>query len=294
MLLAPRLVGTTRRTLLRAWERVSHAIGAYSERYYFEDFVRVYPDGIAFNRLGLKRAASKFQLNNFLNHRKFYLFAAQFARGRMVADIGCGSGYGCAILHAAGASSVVGADLSKHAVAFAQEHYGAVADFSIQGITCLGSYPNGAFEAVVSSEVLEHVKDYGAEELALAELKRIACAGAVVVIGTPNSELLSDHGFSYEEIDGLVRRHFTHYCIFENALVPFGESKAAWRQRVANRQTGVVVTQAINLRETALSAGDEPEIKVGIPPGLYPLGELQIDTRLLHNTHSWIVVAIRD
>jgi SAM-dependent methyltransferase len=280
-----------RRATLGAWHLLTHAIGLVSGRFYFEDFVRVYPDGLVFNRLGVRKQATQFQLNNYVNHRKFYQFAAQFARGRVVADIGCGSGYGCAILKAAGASRVAGADLSRHAIGFARRHYASDAEFSVQGTTDLRLYPDSTFDLVVSSEVLEHVKEYDKEDAAVRELKRIARSSAVVVIGTPNSEVLGDHGFSFEEIDSLMTRHFTRYCIFENALIPSSEAERLWSARLASGRTGVVVSESIDLAETALVPGDVPRVKSGSQAGTYALDNLTIDTTLLHNTHSWIAVA---
>jgi 2-polyprenyl-3-methyl-5-hydroxy-6-metoxy-1,4-benzoquinol methylase len=272
---------------------LTHLWGRLSGRYYFEDFVRVYPDGVRFNRHGVRKPTSPHDLKNFLNHAKFYAFAAQFVRGAAVADIGCGSGYGCAILKNAGAARISGADASEKAIAFAQEHYGTLAEFSVQGITNLKLYAEGMFDVAISSEVLEHVKEYRKEDEAVREVKRVTRPGGVILFGTPNLELSVDHGFSFEEIDSLMRRHFTQYCLFENALLPFGPSRVLWEQRLAAGRTGVIVTQAINLAETVLPDGATPELKGGIAAGIYRLGSLEIDTRLLHNTHSWAVVAMK-
>ena len=280
--------------LVRSWNTLTHLWGSLSGRYYFEDFVRVYPDGTHFNRLGLSGPASRNEINNFLNHQKFYSFAAQFARAATVADIGCGSGYGCALLKNAGATSVHGADVSKHAVRFAREHYGRFAEFSMQSITDLALYRDDLFDLAVSSEVLEHIKEYGKEDTAVHEVKRIIKPGGIVVFGTPNSELLGDHGFSFDEIDSLMRRHFTHYCIFENALVPYGRAREVWVRRLAERRTGIVVTQPIKLNETVLPEGVTPELKRGIPAGVHAVWGVEVDTRLLHNTHSWAIVAVKD
>jgi SAM-dependent methyltransferase len=280
----------------KARNALAHLWGRVSGKYYVEDFVRVYPDGLCFTHRGpLPVPASREQINNFLNHRKFYAFAAQFARDVPVADIGCGSGYGSALLKdTGGAARVCGADVSRHAVRFAREHYGTLAEFSVQGITRLARYADGQFGLVVSSEVLEHIKEYHKEAEALEEIKRIARPGGVIVIGTPNCELLGDHGFSFDEIDGLLRRHFTHYRIFENALVPPGASRQLWQRRLAEGRTGVIVTQEINLEETVLAEGVTPELKKGIPAGFYSVGPVKVDTRRLHNTHSWAIVAIKD
>jgi 2-polyprenyl-3-methyl-5-hydroxy-6-metoxy-1,4-benzoquinol methylase len=277
--------------VLRILDRLTHILGRVSGRYYFEDFVRVYPDGICINRLGRRRPASSNDVKNFLNHRKFYNFAAQFAGGAIVADIGCGSGYGCAQLKQAGARRVRGSDASKSAIRFARQHYGDVAEFSIQGITDMHLFSDRQFDLVVCSEVLEHIKEYGKEHQALTEIRRITRPDGLVVLGTPNSEMLGDHGFSFHEINTLIREHFSQYCIFENALVPIGSFKAEWDRRSAEGQTGVIVSQAIDLAETVLPDDGVVEIKAGIPAGVYQLGDLAIDISRLHNTHSWAIVA---
>jgi 2-polyprenyl-3-methyl-5-hydroxy-6-metoxy-1,4-benzoquinol methylase len=280
--------------LMKSYNVITHLWGWISRKYYFEDFVRVYPDGIRFNRLGLRRSSSSDHLKNFMNHEKFYIFAAQFVRDLTVADIGCGSGYGCAILKKAGAAQVFGADVSKNAIHFAEKHYGESAEFSVQSITKLSLYPDESCDLVISSEVLEHIKEYGKEDEAVKEVIRITRPGGVIIFGTPNGELAPEHGFSFDEIKGLMGKHFKHYCLFENALVPFGPSRQIWEHRLKAGRIGVIVTEAINLTETVLPDGVTPELKVGMPAGIHRVGTLNVDTNLLHNTHSWVVVAIRE
>ena len=273
---------------------IAHLRGRLSGTYYAEDFVRVYPDGTVYDRDGKPGSASQNDINNYLNHRKFYLFVAQFVKGASVADIGCGSGYGCAMLKDAGASRVCGADLSEQALGYARERYGNRAEFSMQGITDLREFPDGGFGVTISSEVLEHIKEYGKEDQAIEELKRITRPGGLVILGTPNSELLGKHGFSFEEIDGLMKRHFKRYRIFENALLPSGKNRRLWEERLAAGRTGVIVTEKINLKETVLLSPEPPEIKRGVEVGVYDFEGRKIDTSLLHNTHSWVVIAVKD
>jgi 2-polyprenyl-3-methyl-5-hydroxy-6-metoxy-1,4-benzoquinol methylase len=289
-----KLAPASKRQLRKSWDLFAHLLGRISGRYYVEDYIRVYPDGIRFNRLGRRRSATRFELNNFLNHRKFYRFAAQFVEERAVVDVGCGSGYGCALLKQAAAKEVFGADVSRRAIAFAKKQYSGIAKFSVQPITNMRLYRDALFDVAICSEVLEHIKEYGKEDDALEEIKRITRPRGVVVIGTPNVELLGEHGFSYDEIKALMERHFPTYCIFENAIIPFGHARAQWERRVAERRIGVVVTQNINLSETALPEGTQPQLKSGVSPGICRIQDLVIDTTALHNTHSWVVVARKE
>lgn len=278
----------------KALDVLTHLYGSISRKYYWEDFVRVYPSGIYIDRWGRQHPATQDQIKNFLNHQKFYAFAAQFARGSTVADIGCGSGYGSALLNNAGAIRVCGTDASTHAIRYAKEHYGDIVEFSVQGITDMGLFDDDQFDQTICSEVLEHLKEYGKEDHAVLELKRITRPGGIIIIGTPNSELLEDHGFSFEEMEALMEEHFAQYCIFENALVPFGSSEELWERRLSEGRTGLIVTQAVNLEETVLPHGVMPQQKSGIPAGVYCVGNVEVDTTLLHNTHSWAIVAIKD
>lgn len=201
-----------------------------TKKYYFEDFVRVYPDGIIFNRYGIRKKASDSDIKNFRNHSKFYIFVSQFVKKRKVSDIGCGSGYGCQILKQAKAKSVYGTDASSPAIKFAEKSYGKYAKFSTQSITDMKNYKNDTFDITISSEVLEHIKEYNKEELAITELKRITKPKGLIIIGTPNSEMLGNHGFSFDEIDKLAKKHFSKFVIFENALIPFGKLKKNGKQ----------------------------------------------------------------
>ena len=268
-------------------------------RYYFEDYVRVYPDGIVYDRSGRRRAASENDRKNLLNHAKFYRFAAQFVRGKRVADLGCGSGHGCRILAKAGAASVRGVDASAEAVAFAREHYGRFAEFSAGTVTDLREFADDSVDVAVSSEVLEHVKEYGVEAQAVAEMRRITTDGGLLVIETPNSEMLAGHGFSFDEIARLFgtsdrpAKGLSAALVFENALVPFGERRQAWERRLAEGKVGTMVSSEINLTETVLPTGvNEAELKRGIEPGPCPFAGREVDTSLLHNTHGWVIVAI--
>jgi 2-polyprenyl-3-methyl-5-hydroxy-6-metoxy-1,4-benzoquinol methylase len=277
----------------KMYESITHYIGRVSKKYYFEDHVRVYPDGLHYDRFGRKIVPTENDLKNYLNHRKFYEFSAQFVKGKKVADIGCGSGYGCEILKKRGAAYVSGADISEESIRFASSRYGDLADFSMQGITDLKEYQDRSFDIAVCSEVLEHIKEYGLENRAIVELKRIVRPGGLLIIGTPNVEMIEGHGFSYEEMDNLLRNNFVRYYMFENALVPSGSGKISWERRLASGMVGIIITEKLNFHEIVTAEGEDPQAKSGLEPGKMVFADFEIDTTLLHNTHSWVVLAIR-
>ncbi len=285
--------------VLRVAGSLHRRLGRLTGWNYFEDFNRVYPTPALGRRLTYgpfvdRRRAAEVDRKNYLNHVKFYRFAAQFAPGKNVADVGCGSGYGCQILHEAGARHVWGCDASRFAMAYARKHFAGSASFARRSVTDLRC-PDASFDVVVSSEVLEHVKEYGAEVRALAEMRRVLAPGGLLVLGTPNLEISPGHGFRFEEIDDLLRQQFRQYRLFENALVPFEpRARAAWLGRQAHGATGVTISENINLNETVLPAGRDPELKAGLEPGWYSFADFRVDTRLLHNTHSWVALAVKE
>jgi len=278
----------------KIYNLIGYSIATITKRYYFEDYVRVYPNGVRLDRSGRTHQPNKKNINNFLNHRKFYIFASQFVKDKSVADIGCGSGYGCEILKKSGAASVCGSDISKQAIKFAKSQYGDFAEFTIQAVTNIEKYPDNAFDISISNEVLEHIKEYSMEKKAIHELKRITRNEGLLIIGTPNSEMLGKHGFYFDELNNLFKENFSQFCIFESALVPFGKKKSLWGKRLSEGNVGVIISGIINLSETVLPDGVHPEIKKGLKAGRYMFSTYSVDTTLLHNTHSWIILAINN
>lgn len=272
----------------------THLIGKINGKYYFEDYKRVYPDGLAFNRMGKKNKSTKHDLNNYLNHSKFYRFAAQFVNNKKVVDVGCGSGYGSKIIKESGSVSFNGYDISKSSIRYAKSHYKNYGTFDVCSIVDMSQIEDNSSDITINSEVLEHIKEYNMEQKAIDELKRITKNNGLIIIGTPNTELSNDHGFSYDEIKGLFSKNFSHYCVFENAFIPFGEFKKLWAKRLDGKNTGVIISELINIEESCIPDGCIPELKHGLEAGTYNFENYKIDTKLLHNTHSLVIVAINE
>lgn len=288
---------STRKGALKViYNEIAHFIGRLTKKYYFEDYGRVYPDGFTFDIFGRRREYTDLDKRNFLNHQKFYKFVAQFVSDKVVCDIGCGSGYGCKLLKESGANKVLGTDASKSAISYAKAKFGQYAEYNVQTCTALKLYEDHSFDVTVCSEVLEHIKEYSRESIALEEMRRVTKSHGIIILGTPNSELLGKHGFSFLELSGLLGRPFDSFVIFENALLPFDvDSRAKWEERLISNKTGVIVSENIDLSETVLPPNVEESnilLKEGIPVGIYKLENVNINTRLLHNTHSFVVVII--
>jgi SAM-dependent methyltransferase len=155
-------------------------------------------------------------------HFARYAFAARLARRKRVLDAGCGSGYGSAEL-ARWASSVVGADASSDALAYAREHYPLPGLSFVQASCAELPFAAGTFDLVVAFEIIEHLQDWRGF---LAEARRLAAPGGQCVLSTPNRDYYSDsrgptgpnpyhaHEFSFAEFRDELRAVFPHVSLF--------------------------------------------------------------------------------
>ena len=111
-----------------------------------------------------------------------YHFARPLVEGSYALDVGCGTGYGAAVL-ARSARRVLALDLSAESVAFAKESYRAPnIDFLISDCRQipLGS---GTVDVAVCFEVIEHLAE---QKTLLEEIRRVLRSDGLLVISTPN------------------------------------------------------------------------------------------------------------
>jgi len=114
-------------------------------------------------------------------HLAAYRFAAMHAAGRTVLDVGCGEGYGAALL-AEVARRVLAVDRAE-AIRAAAGHYRRPAlEFRPLDVTRLATLGE-RFELVVSFQVIEHLPDPSGF---LAGLAACCSPGGLVIVTTPN------------------------------------------------------------------------------------------------------------
>jgi 2-polyprenyl-6-hydroxyphenyl methylase / 3-demethylubiquinone-9 3-methyltransferase len=115
--------------------------------------------------------------------------AAKTLRGLKIIDVGCGAGLVAEPLSQLGAE-VLGIDAAKRNVAIAERH----ARLSGAHVTYRHALPDdcadleGAFDVVMSLEVVEHVADL---PTFLESLARLVAPGGILLIGTINRSLRS-------------------------------------------------------------------------------------------------------
>lgn len=106
-------------------------------------------------------------------------FLGSAVRGRLVLDAGCGVGGLTRALTAAGAR-VIALDIGPQLAAETRRRCRCEA--VVGSLTAL-CFPSGAFDAVLSSEAVEHTPD---PEASVLELYRVVKPGGRLVLSTPN------------------------------------------------------------------------------------------------------------
>ena len=101
--------------------------------------------------------------------------------GERVLDVGCGVGYYTVLLGECGAN-LWGMDADLDAVLVARRLYG---DRFLVGRAEELPFADNSFDKLLCSEVLEHIHDDGA---AVAELRRVAKEGAIIVVTVPSPD----------------------------------------------------------------------------------------------------------
>jgi SAM-dependent methyltransferase len=119
----------------------------------------------------------------YLFHEVSYRFAMPLVAGRDVLDLGCGSGYGSAML-AEAAARVVGVDVSAAAVEHARTRFSR-GNTTYRQISPDGGLPfeDREFDCVVCFQVIEHVKD---DRRFVSEIARVLRPGGVAILATPD------------------------------------------------------------------------------------------------------------
>ena len=265
-----------KKAIRKPYYLVTHMIAKLKGEYYFEDNVRVYE-----NVSG----------RNYLNHAKVYNLASQFVKNKRCIDVGCGSGYGTKILLNAGASMVSGIDASKKALNYADSKYkNDRIEFKQMYLPKI-DYLDDTYDFCICTEVLEHLKEYDKHEDALVEMKRVTKPGGIIILATPNSEILGDHGFHYNELFPLMHKHFSNLLFFENSFIPRDKSKKLWINRVRENKVGLIFTDNIKLNEAVDGESYKEYIKKSnIGETLIWMDE-DISLQFLHNTHSFLIIA---
>lgn len=229
----------------------------------------------------------------FRRHEAAYRWAEPLAAGRTVLEVGCGEGYGTALL-ARSARSVLGVDYDALTVAHAAARY-PQACFVRANLAAL-PVPSAAVDVVATLQVLEHVWDHAGF---LRECRRVLRPGGLLIVTTPNrltfspgrdapvnpfhtreftiaelGELLSATGFDVDREYGLhsgarVRELDRRYGSVVAAQL--AEAPERWPARLRSDVAALVATDfsvlPADVRDVAVSLDLVVTARVPLPPG---------------------------
>lgn len=116
----------------------------------------------------------------FRRHEVVYLEAAEWVRGSVVLDVGCGEGYGTALL-AGRAAKVYGVDYDPMVTAHAARRYRDIRVIRANAVAL--PCADNRVDAVVSLQVIEHLWD---QPGFLRECQRVLRPAGVLLVSTPN------------------------------------------------------------------------------------------------------------
>lgn len=165
---------------------------------------------------GERLVPGKVNADLWAEHISRYDYAAQYARGRVVLDIGCGAGYGTALL-ATTANSAVGLDFAADAVRHAKETYNAPHLTFTQASATALPYPAHSFDLITAFEVIEHL---GHWRDMLSEAARVLKPYGLFLVSTPNRNYYTEsragaganpfhvHEFDYQEFASALAEYF--------------------------------------------------------------------------------------
>ncbi|MFL5782594.1 MAG: class I SAM-dependent methyltransferase [Thermoleophilaceae bacterium] len=174
-------------------------------------------------------------------HLHRYELAAELCDGLNVLDLACGSGYGAAILRRR-AAAVVGVDRDAATVDAANATIGRSADVAFE-VADAAEYlrrPDARrFDAIVCFEGLEHFHEL---DDCLASLRRLADAGARLVLSVPNSAALGEENeFHRTDFD---------LALVESKLATLGDATVLYQylaegSLIQGRETGELEASAL-------------------------------------------------
>lgn len=179
-------------------------------------------------------------------HWHRYAFARSLARGKRVLDAACGEGYGSHLLSDV-AAEVVGIDVDAASIEHARARYRGApnARFEVMDATRL-SFPDGAFDLVVSFETLEHLLE---QERLVEGFSRVLKDDGLLLISSPDkrtySEIAGFHNEFHvrelyrEELLDLLSPHFSEIRLYGQKLL---FQSVLWNLETAHSQAGSAAT----------------------------------------------------
>ena len=132
-------------------------------------------------------------------HLARYEFAAKYVHGKSIADIACGTGYGCRWLIEQGkARHVLGIDNCQEAINYASQRHALANVKYLCSDAIATELQSDSLDCVVSFETIEHIED---DKALIDEFFRLLKPDGMLICSTPNQWPLEVAPYHVREYD---------------------------------------------------------------------------------------------
>lgn len=177
-------------------------------------------------------------LDHLLHTTRYGWVVAEFARaGHVVADLGCGTGYGTRML-ADARCSVVGVDFDPVVSDLNHAGMGHFVCADVTSPLLVEELGRSRFDLIVSMETIEHLEDY---VTFLRNCSNLVKDSGVVVIGTPNRSMTYERYPNRRHMDPSHVQEFTPVALqfvaesfFGSVEIVFQEIPDYWTRKMAD------------------------------------------------------------
>jgi ubiquinone/menaquinone biosynthesis C-methylase UbiE/GT2 family glycosyltransferase len=156
-------------------------------------------------------------------HLARYEFGAQYGKNKIVLDCICGGGIGTNVLRKE-SKEVYGVDINEATCETAKKKITFSNAFFKQGSATDLPFQDNFFETITSMETLEHIP-LKMQEKCIAEFHRTLIPGGILVLSTPNKDMVNPNGIApknyfhlheltYDELYGLLSKYFKNVSPF--------------------------------------------------------------------------------
>lgn len=140
-----------------------------------------------------------------VEHLERYKFSCNYVKSKRVLDIACGAGYGSHMIKLAGASYVLGGDISANNVQYCNAHF-QMKDLEFKQLDICQPIVEKPFDVIISFETIEHISNYTA---ALKNLHKILAKNGLLIVSSPNRTITEPYLKQDEKTSSGHEREFT-------------------------------------------------------------------------------------
>ena len=164
-----------------------------------------------------------------LIHIKRYEWIKDHLKSLKVLDNGCGTGYGTYYLAKNGVKEIIGIDISKKSIKYAQERYNAKNILFKQMDSLSLNLKKNYFDAVISFDVIEHIEEKHQKKF-LSEIVNVIHNRGFLIIGNPNAALTREINpyhkkeLTLNEFKDLLKLFFEKVDLFGQKFIVKGKN----------------------------------------------------------------------